>query len=83
MRLKSIASLCKARKAVTICSGGGCQYVGNGWACYLVPGKLELNKENVLTIFDIPEDKHQQQEEDAAQLRIDPETGEVEGNEDV
>lgn len=28
-------------------------------------------------------DKHQQQEEDAAQLRIDPETGEVEGNEDV
>ena len=57
MRLKSIASLCKARKAVTICSGGGCQYVGNGWACYLVPGKLELNKENVLTIFDIPEDK--------------------------
>lgn len=57
MKLKSIASLCKARKMVHIYSDGFCQYIGQGSACWLVPGKLELNKENVLTIFDIPEDK--------------------------
>ena len=30
MKLKSIASLCKARKMVYIYSGSGCQYIGQG-----------------------------------------------------
>ena len=57
MKLKSIASLCKNRKMVYIYSGSGCQYIGQGCACWLVPGTLEVSKGNVLTIFDIPEDK--------------------------
>lgn len=57
MKLKSIASLCKNRKMVYIYSGSGCQYIGQGCACWMVPGTLEVSKGNVLTIFDIPEDK--------------------------
>ena len=41
MKLKSIASLCKNRKMVYIYSGSGCQYIGQGCACWLVPGTLE------------------------------------------
>ena len=40
MKLKSIASLCKNRKMVYIYSGGGYQYIGQGCACWLVPGTL-------------------------------------------
>lgn len=57
MKLKSIASLCKNRKMVYIYSGSGCQYIGQGCACWLVPGTLEVSRDNVLTIFDVPEDK--------------------------
>ena len=38
MKLKSIASLCKNRKMVYIYSGSGCQYIGQGCACWMVPG---------------------------------------------
>lgn len=46
MKLKSIASLCKNRKMVYIYSGSGCQYIGQGCACWMVPGTLEVSKGN-------------------------------------
>ncbi len=57
MKLKCIAALCKGRKMVCIHSGNNSQYVGDGSACYLVPGELTLDRDNVLIIFDVPEDK--------------------------
>ena len=57
MKLKCIAALCKGRKMVCIHSDNNSQYVGDGSACYLVPGELTLDRDNVLIIFDVPEDK--------------------------
>lgn len=54
MKLKCIAALCKGRKMVCIHSGNNSQYVGDGSACYLVPGELTLDRDNVLIIFDVP-----------------------------
>ena len=79
MKLKSIASLCKNRKMVYIYSGSGCQYIGQGCACWMVPGTLEVSKGNVLTIFDITEDKQPDwmvQEEGMLDLMVDVLEGE-------
>lgn len=57
MKLKSVATLCKERKMVSLYSGKSGQYIGNETAFYLVPEKLELDQDNVLIIFDIPKDK--------------------------
>lgn len=57
MKLKSVATLCKERKMVSLYFGKSGQYIGNETAFYLVPEKLELDQDNVLIIFDIPKDK--------------------------
>lgn len=57
MKLKSVATLCKERKMVSLYFGKSGQYIGNETAFYLVPEKLELEQDNVLIIFDIPKDK--------------------------
>ena len=58
MKLKNIAALCKNRKAVYILTDRfQNQYIGNGEAFYLMPAELELNEENILIIFDIPQEK--------------------------
>lgn len=74
-----MASLCKNRKMVYIYSGSGCQYIGQGCACWMVPGTLEVSKGNVLTIFDITEDKQPDwmvQEEGMLDLMVDVLEGE-------
>ena len=58
MKLKNIAALCKNRKVAYILTDRfQNQYIGNGDAFYLMPAKLELNAENILIIFDIPQEK--------------------------
>lgn len=58
MKLKNIAALCKNRKVAYILTDRfQNQYIGNGEAFYLMPAELELNAENVLIIFDIPQEK--------------------------
>ena len=58
MKLKNIAALCKNRKVAYILTDRfQNQYIGNGDAFYLMPAELELNAENILIIFDIPQEK--------------------------
>lgn len=58
MKLKNIAALCKNRKVAFILTDRfQNQYIGNGDAFYLMPAELELNAENILIIFDIPQEK--------------------------
>lgn len=57
MKLKNIAALCKNRKVAYILTDRfQNQYIGNGDAFYLMPAELELNAENILIIFDIPQE---------------------------
>lgn len=60
MKIKNIAAICKKNKYAVICeryteSGGVIQYIGDGAAAYPVTGLPALNKESLLTIFDVPE----------------------------
>ena len=58
MKLKNIVALCKNRKVAYILTDRfQNQYIGNGDAFYLMPAELELNAENILIIFDIPQEK--------------------------
>ena len=58
MKLKNIAALCKNRKVAFILTDRfQNQYIGNGDAFYLMPAELELNAENIMIIFDIPQEK--------------------------
>lgn len=61
MKLKNIAALCKNRKVAFILTDRfQNQYIGNGDAFYLMPAELELNAENILIIFDIPQEKRRE-----------------------
>lgn len=61
MKIKNIAAICKKNKSVVLFerydSNGevALQYIGDGGAVYPVVGLPTLDKESVLTIFDIPE----------------------------
>ena len=61
MKIKSIAAICKKNKNIAIFerySDDGdilTQYIGDGSAVYPVVGLPQLNKESLLTIFDVPE----------------------------
>ena len=61
MKIKSIAAICKKNKNIAIFerySNDGdilTQYIGDGSAVYPVVGLPQLNKESLLTIFDVPE----------------------------
>lgn len=60
MKIKNIAAICKKNKYAVIYerygeSGGVIQYVGDGAAAYPVTGLPKLDKESLLTIFDVPE----------------------------
>lgn len=60
MKIKNIAAICKKNKYAVIYerygeSGGVIQYIGDGAAAYPVTGLPELDKESLLTIFDVPE----------------------------
>lgn len=60
MKIKNIAAICKKNKYAVIYerygeSGGVIQYIGDGAAAYPVTGLPKLDKESLLTIFDVPE----------------------------
>lgn len=61
MKIKSIAAICKKNKNIVIFerySDDGdilTQYIGDGSAVYPVVGLPQLDKESLLTIFDVPE----------------------------
>lgn len=61
MKIKSIAAICKKNKNIAIFerySDDGdilTQYIGDGSAVYPVIGLPQLDKESLLTIFDVPE----------------------------
>lgn len=60
MKIKNIAAICKKNKYAVIYerygeSGGVIQYIGDGAAAYPVTGLPALDKESLLTIFDVPE----------------------------
>lgn len=60
MKIKNIAAICKKNKYAAIFerqteSGGVYQYIGDGAAAYPVTGLPPLDKESLLTIFDVPE----------------------------
>ena len=60
MKIKNIAAICKKNKYAVIYernteSGGVVQYIGDGAAAYPVTGLPALDKESLLTIFDVPE----------------------------
>lgn len=61
MKIKSIAAICKKNKNIAIFerySDDGdilTQYIGDGSAVYPVVGLPRLDKESLLTIFDVPE----------------------------
>lgn len=61
MKIKSIATICKKNKRAVLFERfndeGGLlsQYIGDGGAVYPIVGLPPLDKENVLTIFDVPE----------------------------
>jgi len=64
MKIKNIAAICKKNKSVVLFeryNDGGevlLQYIGDGGAVYPIIGLPTLDKESVLTIFDIPEKQH-------------------------
>ena len=60
MKIKSIATICKKYKYAVLYerygrNGGVIQYIGDGGAAYPVTGLPALDKESLLTIFDVPE----------------------------
>ena len=59
MKIKNIAAICKKNKYAVIyeryTEGGVVQYIGDGAATYPVTGLPALDKESLLTIFDVPE----------------------------
>lgn len=57
MKIKQIESILKAEKTIIVVETSACQWLGNGAAFYPVHNLPKLTKENIFTIFDIPEEK--------------------------
>lgn len=59
MKIKNTAALMKKSMKVELYTSPqmGAQYIGGCGAVYLVPGNLQLDSDNILTVFDIPENK--------------------------
>lgn len=57
MKLKKIESILKRNKNVIIHTSGGVQWLGDGASLYPVFGMPHLTPENLLTMWDIPEQK--------------------------
>lgn len=56
MKIKSVATLCKKRKNVTLFQGKT-QWVGDGSCMYPLYALPEMELSNIMAMFDIPEDK--------------------------
>lgn len=57
MKLKQIESILKRNKNVMIYTVGGVQWLGDGASLYPVFGMPHLTPENLLTMWDVPEQK--------------------------
>ncbi|OGO90328.1 MAG: hypothetical protein A2Y17_12225 [Clostridiales bacterium GWF2_38_85] len=57
MKIKSIASICKNNKSVILYEGKSCQWISDGAAIYPLFGLPKMTKENIFTMFDVPEEK--------------------------
>lgn len=57
MKIKQIESILKAEKTIIVIENEACQWLGNGSVFYPVYNLPKLTKENIFTIFDIPEEK--------------------------
>lgn len=57
MKLKSIESILKSKKYIVLCEAGEGQWIGDGASLYPIYGMPYLTKENILVMWDIPEDK--------------------------
>lgn len=58
MKIKQIEAILKSTKTIIVTTADDCQWLSNGEAYYPVYNFPKLTKENVFTMFDIPEDKH-------------------------
>lgn len=57
MKIKAIASICKANKSLILYEGRECQWISDGAAMFPLFGLPKMTKEHIFTMFDIPEDK--------------------------
>lgn len=57
MKLKQIEAILKAEKTIIVSETSSCQWLGNGAAFYPVYNLPKLTRDNIFTMFDIPEDK--------------------------
>lgn len=57
MKIKTIEALCKARGTICLADAEGVQWISDGMAAYPLYGMPRLDKSNIFTVFDIPEDK--------------------------
>ena len=57
MKIKKIESLCKNAKRLMIFNARDVQWISDGRAVYPLYGLPRLTPDNVLTMFDVPEDK--------------------------
>lgn len=59
MKLKAVESICKSSKTVIIYRNDRCQWIGNGTAFYPMDEFPEITTEDILSIFDVSEDKRE------------------------
>lgn len=57
MKIKQIEAILKAEKTIIVSETPSCQWLGNGSAFYPVYNLPKLTRENIFTMFDVPEDK--------------------------
>ncbi len=58
MKIKALASLCKQTKGIHLYEeGNDVQWIGDGYAMYPLYNMPILNKQNIFTIFDVPDSK--------------------------
>ena len=57
MKIKSVTSICKSNKTIILSENNSYQWISDGGAVYPMFGLPKMTKDQVLTMFDIPEDK--------------------------
>ena len=57
MKIKTVESLLKQTKFITLYDDDRCQWVSNGHACYPLRNMPLLDADSIFTMLDVPEDK--------------------------
>lgn len=55
MKIKALAAICKKKKTIVFWDDDGRQFVSDFGAVYPLDGLPRMSKENLLTVFDVPE----------------------------